>query len=188
MHQNSSPRISWVLGFPLEAIQKTTFVRSGPSMTVFMLLGNSINGRLKSAFRLKGHKLNSENRCSDSKAAPNLSIPQVCSLVSGNPSDFLGLQCYRYLDNSRLFHCTKCWIVWGYLHSLLKSGTAQRTEVDYVIFRLLISDEPAQALSFRRNFEILISVHKSLLINDKWKEREGDKIYENFEKAKSLYN
>ena len=65
-------------------------------------------------------------------------------------------------------------------HFLLNSETAQKIEIDYVIFRLLISDEPAQALSSRRNSEILISAHKSLLINGRWKEREGGKAYENF--------
>ena len=70
-----------------------------------------------------------------------------------------------------------CWIVWAY------SGAAHGTEAvsAYVIFRLLILDEPAQALPFRRNSGILIYAHKSLLINGRWKEREEDKTYENFE-------
>ena len=71
-----------------------------------------------------------------------------------------------------------CWIVWGY------SGAAHGAEADYsayVIFRLLILDESTQALPPRRNSEILICVHKSLLINGRWKEREKDKIYKNFE-------
>ena len=71
-------------------------------------------------------------------------------------------------------------------HFLLISETAQKIEIDYVIFRLFILDEPAQALPPRRNFEILISVHKSLLINDRWKEREGGKAYENFGSKRSI--
>ena len=71
-------------------------------------------------------------------------------------------------------------------HSLLISETVQGTEVDYVIFRLLILDEPAQALSFCQNFEILISAHKSLLINGRWKEREKGKAYENFGGKRSI--
>ena len=50
-------------------------------------------------------------------------------------------------------------------HFLLISETVQRIEIDYVIFRLFILDESAQALPLRRNSEILISAHKSLLIN-----------------------
>ena len=72
--------------------------------------------------------------------------------------------------------------------ALLISGTAQGAEVDY---GLLIADEPAQALPPRRNSEILISAHKSLLINGRWKEREEDKAYENFggkREAKYLYS
>ena len=60
-----------------------------------------------------------------------------------------------------------------------------------MIFRLFISDEPAQALPSRRNSEILISAHKSLLINGRWKEREGGKAYESFggkRETKYLYN
>ena len=75
----------------------------------------------------------------------------------------------------------ECWIVWGY------SGAAHETEAvpAYVIFRLLILNEPTQALSSRRNSEILIYAHKSLLINDKWKKRKKNKIYENFENKKN---
>ena len=91
-----------------------------------------------------------------------------------------------YKSKRRCLRGSSCWIVWGYFHSLQNSGTAQGAEVDYVIFRLLISDEPAQALSSRRNSEILISVHKSLLINDRWKERKRDKTYENFENKRSI--
>ena len=74
-----------------------------------------------------------------------------------------------------------CWIVWSY------SGAAHGTEAvpAYVIFRLLILNESAQALPFRRNFEILIIAHKSLQINDKWKKRKKNKIYENFENIKN---
>ena len=45
---------------------------------------------------------------------------------------------------------------------------------------LFISDEPAQALSPRQNFEILVTAYKSLLINGRWKEREGGNAYESF--------
>ena len=71
-------------------------------------------------------------------------------------------------------------------HFLLISETAQKIEIDYVIFRLFILDESIQALSFRRNFEILISAHKSLLINGKWKKREGGKAYESFGGKRSI--
>ena len=72
------------------------------------------------------------------------------------------------------------------IYFLLISGTAQGAEVDYVIFWLFILDEPAQALSPRQNFEILISAHKSLLINGKWKKREKNKTYKNFENKRSI--
>ena len=52
-------------------------------------------------------------------------------------------------------------------HFLLISETIQKIKIDYVIFRLFILNESTQTLPFRRNSEILISAHKSLLINSR---------------------
>ena len=113
----------------------------------------------------------------------NLFCSQSVSLQFQQTSNVL----FASLNHRWTFNSSEnCWIVWGY------SEIAHEIEVvfAYVIFRLFILNESIQALLSRRNSEILIIVHKSLLINDKWKKRKKNKIYKNFEnkKTKYLYN